>query len=354
MGQDACGGSHAGHAVGIGGQFGDRCKEFFGGHFAILHQARRARADEGFRVAQLVLVGGKREGRKNRRFTRGRQFGDRSRARPAHHQVGLRESGGHVRDERQHFALEAGFREGRAQLVASGGAGLMDDAHQQRRRTKQRPALARGLVQRARSLAAAGDQHGEALAARLGRDGKELLAHRQSGEFGTAAREVAGRLGEADERTAHIPGDTAIGEPGHGVGLHDDHRHPADQRGEHWGSGDVAAHAEDRGHAPAFQEPPGVKGADRQLHQGREPLTKTDALEAADLDQFQGEACAGHQVAFEAALGAYEEGAVSAAAEFVRYGEGRDDVAAGTAAGEEEGSGAFGGVAGGWWLVAGV
>jgi hypothetical protein len=59
-------------------------------------------------------------------------------------------------------------------------------------------------------------------------------------------------------------------------------------------------------------------------------------------------------VAFEAALGADEEGRMPAAAEFVRYGQPRYDVAAGTSAREEEGAGAFGTVGGGWWLVAGV
>jgi hypothetical protein len=38
----------------------------------------------------------------------------------------------------------------------------------------------------------------------------------------------------------------------------------------------------------------------------------------------------------------------------VRYGEGGDDVTAGSAARHEESAGAFGAVAGGWWLVAGV
>jgi hypothetical protein len=67
-------------------------------------------------------------------------------------------------------------------------------------------------------------------------------------------------------------------------------------------------------------------------------LTKTDSLEAADLDQLQGEACAGHQVAFEAALGADEERGMPAVAEFVRYGEGRNNVTAGTSTREEEGA----------------
>ena len=91
------------------------------GHLAILDQARRARARERFRIAQLVLIGGERKRRKDGRLARRRQFGDRARARPAHHQVGLREGRRHVGDEWQHFALQAGLGEGRAQLVASGG-----------------------------------------------------------------------------------------------------------------------------------------------------------------------------------------------------------------------------------------
>jgi hypothetical protein len=143
-------------------------------------------------------------------------------------------------------------------------------------------------------LAATGDQHSEPLAARLRRDREELLAHGQSGEFGAAVWEIAGRLGEADERAAHIPGDAAIGEPWDGIWLHDDNGHAADERGNHGRSSYVAAHAEDRRHAPIFQEAPGVQGADGQLHQGRHPLTQTYALEAADLDQLEGEAFARH------------------------------------------------------------
>ena len=59
-------------------------------------------------------------------------------------------------------------------------------------------------------------------------------------------------------------------------------------------------------------------------------------------------------MALEAVLGADEERGMTAMAEFAGYGEGRNDVTAGTAAGEEEGAGACGAVAGGWWLVAGV
>ena len=65
----------------------------------------------------------------NGRLARRRQFGHRARARPAHHQVGLRERRRHIRDERQHLALQSGCRERRAPFFIRARSSLMDDAH---------------------------------------------------------------------------------------------------------------------------------------------------------------------------------------------------------------------------------
>src|SRR5439155_18586234 len=119
----------------------------------------------------------------------------------------------------------------------------MDDAHGEAGIAEERPALAGGAVEGARSLAAAGDEDGQDRTSRLGRDLEELLADGEAGDLRSG--EVASRFGEGDQGTGNDPADGAVGESGDSVGLHDDDRDAKHESGEDRRAGNVAAHAED-------------------------------------------------------------------------------------------------------------
>ena len=98
-----------------------RIEQSLARHLAILDKSAAPARTNASALRNLVIVGGERKRDKDRRLARRRQFGDRAGARPADHQVGLGEGGRHVRDEGHDFALQAGFREGRAQLFCMRG-----------------------------------------------------------------------------------------------------------------------------------------------------------------------------------------------------------------------------------------
>ena len=123
-----------------------------------------------------------------------------------------------------HLALQPARREFGGQCLGGGAPGLVHDADGQPRFAEQRPALPRGLVQRARALAAAGDQHGRAPSPRgLGgnrknssRTGSPVTSVRPGGK----QRAVSGK---ADQRPLTKRRDPPVGEPGDGVRLHHHH-----------------------------------------------------------------------------------------------------------------------------------
>ena len=56
------------------------------------------------------------------------KFGERTRSGAANHQIGARESRGHVVDKRNEFAFETSFREFLGERFVAGDAGLMDES----------------------------------------------------------------------------------------------------------------------------------------------------------------------------------------------------------------------------------
>src|ERR1700693_71586 len=99
----------------------------------------------------------------------------------------------------------------------------MDEPHGQPGAPKQGPALAGGLIEGPRTLAAAGDENLEDRSARLGSDAEEFFPNRQAGGFGPAFRKEFRGLREGNERAGDETADDAIREAWNGIGLHDHH-----------------------------------------------------------------------------------------------------------------------------------
>ena len=171
-------------------------------------------------------------------------------------------------------------------------------------------------------------------AARLGLDAEELFAHGKSGDFGAAAGEEGGGLGEGDEGARHQAGDGAVGESGYGVRLHHDDWNAAQDGGQDGRSGDVAAHAEDGG--GAADTAIATDRGDGQTAERGDGLAHADAVESADLDFLQVEPRGWDQFGFHAELGTDKGDVVAAGAQFASYGEPGDYVPASAAAGHQK------------------
>ena len=77
----------------------------------------------------LVIVGGEREGNKDRRLPRRSQFGESAGARAADDEIRLGEGSRHIVDKGDHSAIEAGSPEIMANLLVGGNrAGLVNEA----------------------------------------------------------------------------------------------------------------------------------------------------------------------------------------------------------------------------------
>ena len=123
----------------------------------------------------------------------------------------------------------------------------MHNAHAVRGSTEERPALAGGPVERSRALAAPGDQNVQDAAGRPWRDAEEFFTDGEARGFGLAGGKMGSRFGEGNESARDEAADDAVGETGHGIGLHHHHRDASHQRRHYRRSGHVTAHAEDRG-----------------------------------------------------------------------------------------------------------
>ena len=128
-------------------------------HLRIQNQPRRAGLFDRLRIAQLMLIGRRRQRHQYRRLARRRQSRSPCPARPADHQIRLRERRRHVVEERGHLARR----------LQPAGTSCAISSYAPRRRSDesaeplapvlpQRPALLRRAIQRSRSLAATGDQ----------------------------------------------------------------------------------------------------------------------------------------------------------------------------------------------------
>ena len=128
-------------------------------HLRIAHQARRAAALHGLGIARLVIVGGERETAPARTACPAAASSETAPAperqttrSAAANAAGISAMKGTTSPSRPDCAKPS-----RRSLEAR-GAGLMHDAHRKSGLAEQRPTLARRPVQRARPLAAAGDQ----------------------------------------------------------------------------------------------------------------------------------------------------------------------------------------------------
>src|SRR5271165_1488608 len=102
-----------------------------------------------------------------------------------------------------------------------GHAGLMNEPHGKTRFAKIAPASARGLVERTRTLASAGNQDRQLRFAQFRGDLEEFGPHRQARDLRFSRRKEALSFGKAEQCTIHKSADLAIGEPRHRVWLHD-------------------------------------------------------------------------------------------------------------------------------------
>src|ERR1700744_5101655 len=211
----------------------------------------------------------------------------------------------------------------------------MDQTHRKALLTKQRPALTRRQIQRARSLTASGDQDGE-LAGRASRQREEFFAHGKTGDFSAPSREKSGRLFERDQRAFHPTGDVAVGETGHGIRLHDNYGDASEQRCEHRWSRDISAHAEYGGGFP-FAEARDLPGRfGDQPPEAGEARHDAEGFDPAHVDLLQLESGGGHETILDAALGSHKQHSMSLSTYLTRHGDRRDHVAAGSAAGHYE------------------
>ena len=129
-----------------------------------------------------------------------RQFGDCARSGAANNQVGARKSRGHVVNEWRHLAFHSAVGQFLRQLSVRRRSGLMNEPHGGMRLAKILPASAGGLVQRARSLAAARNQDGELRFAPLGSNAEEFGPHGQARDLRFARRKeraASGKLSSA-------------------------------------------------------------------------------------------------------------------------------------------------------------
>ena len=192
--------------------------------------------------------------------------------------------------------------------------------------------LRQRVVEEARALGTSEDEQMGCDGGRL--KGEEGGAHGNAGDLGVA--EPPGRGEEVDGGGLHALADEAVGESGHGVGFEGHGGYFEQDRGGHGGAGSVSANAEDDVGLEVSNQAAAGEDAQRQVEQGAQPSDKGDVFERADLNELKLESGFGNEVGFHAAGGADEEdfGGV-ARDQLAGHGECRDDVAAGSAAGDE-------------------
>ena len=338
MSLGAGGGGHRTQALRAGEQAGERVEQLAGNvEVRLFEQQGRAGLDHLLGVAALVVVGGGGKGNQQGGLGGGGQLGHRGSAAAGHHQCRLGKMPRHIVDKRLHIPT--------LRVRAAGGVGclgrlevaraaLMEDGEARNGVKQLGENFGQMEIEDARALRAAEDEQVRRRGGGRRREGEELRADGNAGDLGVA--EPLGRRFEVDGGGLDALADEAIGEAGYRVRLKGHRGNPEAQGRGHRRAGGVAAHAEDDVGLEVADQLVARPHAEGQAEQGAQAGKPGDVLELADIDQFQLEAGFGNQARLHAARRADKEDLGRVAGDqLARHGQRRNDVASGTAAGDE-------------------
>jgi len=250
--------------------------------------------------------------------------------------MGATEFGRHVVNERLHLpasGIGAAGSIGLFRCLEKPRAALVQDGQPRHSFEQRSYDLRHRLIEDPSALRTTEDQQvGRAGWRRI--EAEKFGPNRDSGDFGIA--KPAGGCGKTHGGGLDPLADEAIGEAGHGIGLEGHGGNLELQRGSGGGARGVSTDAQDGLGLKFAENSAAGEDRERQVGECAEAGEQGDVFELADLNKPEIEAGGRDEAAFEAARRSDEEDfGLVAMDEFARDGQGRNDVAAGAAAGNE-------------------